>query len=269
MAASPESFGPSSSSPTPQRFRLLSPNAAPPQRCSRLSSPPPLPPGAHSPTLHRRPFWAPSMKHRLWGRPPHSLCLAFSCFKGRAGRMLLFMAGGDSFIIYIYILRLVRIQVDFMAVSDYLRPYGRLWVSLGHPVLIIVRPLLKESKQNPALTSSTGRAEGGLQPRLAPSQQETRCSPQLEYLLYLPLCLVAHRTQNHLPILPLTLHFEITNPSSSSLGHYAPSPLCPGPISPWTCPVDSHVSHCCFSPTPPDSDMRPHCLLSLFHPTLL
>lgn len=195
MAASPESFGPSSSSPTPQRFRLLSPNAAPPQRCSRLSSPPPLPPGAHSPTLHRRPFWAPSMKHRLWGRPPHSLCLAFSCFKGRAGRMLLFMAGGDSFIIYIYILRLVRIQVDFMAVSDYLRPYGRLWVSLGHPVLIIARPLLKESKQNPALTSSTGRAEGGLQPRLAPSQQETRCSPQLEYLLYLPLCLVTHRTQ--------------------------------------------------------------------------
>lgn len=74
---------------------------------------------------------------------------------------------------------------------------------------------------------------------------------------------------NHLPILPLTLHFEITNPSSSSLGHYAPSPLCPGPISPWTCPVDSHVSHCCFSPTPPDSDMRPHCLLSLFHPTWL
>lgn len=141
MAASPEPFGPSSSSPPPRFSSSL--GFFWPSRAPTSSDAPPgsgsaprcrlLGPGARGPVLHHRPFWAPSTKNRWWARPPRSLRSLFGSFRGRkkkkaggrgrAGkqsRFFLLRAG----IFFIFFLRLVGVQVYFLVVNIILSSLG-------------------------------------------------------------------------------------------------------------------------------------------------
>lgn len=60
---------------------------------------------------------------------------------------LLFIAGGDFFFF--------SFKIDwspslFLGGEHYFKPFGRLWVSPGHPVLRTARPFWRGSKRNPA-----------------------------------------------------------------------------------------------------------------------
>lgn len=142
MAASPEPFGPSSSSPPPRFSSSL--GFFWPSRAPTSSDAPPgsgsaprcrlLGPGARGPVLHHRPFWAPSTKNRWWARPPRSLRSLFGSFRGRKKKKKQGAGGGRgskaaSFycgqgFFFIFFLRLVGVQVYFLVVNIILSSLG-------------------------------------------------------------------------------------------------------------------------------------------------